>query len=512
MTVREVIERSSDATVTSIRWLDSLGRGDVGVAGGKGANLGELTGAGFPVPPGFVVGAEAYLSSMEAAGVREELAAPAGDASTWATCSDERQALVRKAGMRADVREATERAYAQLAVRLGEEAPAVAVRSSATAEDAADTSFAGMNKTFTNVRGADAVRRCGRGGVGVALRRAGRGLPGRPSHHRASRPSPSSCRPWCRRPHRAWRSPPTRSAASGRRIVIEGAFGQGEVVVGGRVEPDTYVVDRHHAARSWTSASASSPTRSSAGADGDVSVDARAPRRRRRGCSRPRPSWRWRGWLARSRPTTASPRTSSGASTPPATLHIVQTRPITTLGAAPRRPPAAAAGQLLVRGARRVAGRRQRARPGCCASRPRDARSLDGEVLVAPMTNPDWLPTMRRAPRCRDRRRRHHLPRGDRQPRARASRASSARARPPRTIRTGRDRDRRRREPGWCWPGTPRPTTGGGHRPAPAACRERRAARDGDAPLRQPGPGREGRAGRPPWRWTAWACCGPSSW
>ena len=44
-----------------VRWFDRLGREDVAVAGGKGANLGELTAGGFPVPPGFVVTAGAYL-------------------------------------------------------------------------------------------------------------------------------------------------------------------------------------------------------------------------------------------------------------------------------------------------------------------------------------------------------------------------------------------------------------------------------------------------------------------
>lgn len=110
----------------SIWWLDNLRRGDVGVAGGKGANLGELTGAGFPVPPGFVVSAQAYLASMETAGARQALAVPmdADDASTWAARSDELQTLVRKAGLRPEVRDELDRAYAELADRVGEEAPA----------------------------------------------------------------------------------------------------------------------------------------------------------------------------------------------------------------------------------------------------------------------------------------------------------------------------------------------------------------------------------------------------
>ena len=54
--------------------LAEVGLGDVALVGGKGANLGEMIAAGFPVPPGFVVTAEAYLDSMELAGLRDELA------------------------------------------------------------------------------------------------------------------------------------------------------------------------------------------------------------------------------------------------------------------------------------------------------------------------------------------------------------------------------------------------------------------------------------------------------
>ena len=54
-------------------WFADLQRTDTGIAGGKGANLGELVSGGFPVPSGFVVTADAYLASMEAAHIRDEL-------------------------------------------------------------------------------------------------------------------------------------------------------------------------------------------------------------------------------------------------------------------------------------------------------------------------------------------------------------------------------------------------------------------------------------------------------
>ena len=63
-----------------IGWFDDLRAGDTQEAGGKGANLGELTAAGLPVPPGFVVTADAFRQAMEEGGVRDELRAIFADA------------------------------------------------------------------------------------------------------------------------------------------------------------------------------------------------------------------------------------------------------------------------------------------------------------------------------------------------------------------------------------------------------------------------------------------------
>ena len=59
----------------AVMWFADLGVGDADVAGGKGANLGELTTTALPVPPGFVVTSEAYLAAIDACGVREKLQA-----------------------------------------------------------------------------------------------------------------------------------------------------------------------------------------------------------------------------------------------------------------------------------------------------------------------------------------------------------------------------------------------------------------------------------------------------
>ncbi len=137
-----------------IRALAELGRTDLAVAGGKGANLGELIRAGLPVPPGFVVTTVAYDRFVAANGLAAVIDR---------TLSEHRGgAPIREAFMAApipsDIEEAVLAAYQRLG--LGP----VAVRSSATAEDLPEAAFAGQQETFLNVIGRegllDAVRRC----------------------------------------------------------------------------------------------------------------------------------------------------------------------------------------------------------------------------------------------------------------------------------------------------------------------------------------------------------------
>ena len=141
----------------------------------------------------------------------------------------------------ARVERAIRAAYAQLSA--GETRRRVAVRSSATAEDTEAASFAGMNETFLNVRGADAVV--------DAVRRCWSSLFGaRTVFYRAKRASarPTWTSPWSSSA-RSWRPGPGSCSRSTRlrghdRLVIEGSFGLGEAVVSGSVSPDRYVVEK----------------------------------------------------------------------------------------------------------------------------------------------------------------------------------------------------------------------------------------------------------------------------
>ncbi|OLC10324.1 MAG: hypothetical protein AUH39_02445, partial [Chloroflexi bacterium 13_1_40CM_67_9] len=121
-----------------VRSLDELTATDLPDAGGKGANLGELRRAGFPVPDGFVITTAAYALAAEASGVTGETPASA------------RVRLVASP-VPPGIADAVREAYRALG------APRVAVRSSATAEDLPDASFAGQQDTILGVAGEDAV-------------------------------------------------------------------------------------------------------------------------------------------------------------------------------------------------------------------------------------------------------------------------------------------------------------------------------------------------------------------
>ncbi|MEQ7126052.1 PEP/pyruvate-binding domain-containing protein [Actinopolymorpha sp. B11F2] len=142
----------TDWHVTS---LSDFGRDDIGAAGGKGANLGELVRAGFPVPDGFVVPTDAYERVLDASGLRVHIADVLG--------ADGGDGAAIRAGFAAvEVPEALRAALADAHAKLG--GGPVAVRSSATAEDLPGAAFAGQQDTYLNVVGSaalvDAVRHC----------------------------------------------------------------------------------------------------------------------------------------------------------------------------------------------------------------------------------------------------------------------------------------------------------------------------------------------------------------
>nr|WP_258534326.1 phosphoenolpyruvate synthase [Streptomyces sp. PT12] len=153
-----------DAADPRVRWLDSLSSDDVALVGGKNASLGEmlkhLVSRGLRVPMGFAVTARAYGDFLDANDLRgrvaERIDALRHGDDLSAVGADVRR-MVLGGHVPADLERAIRAAYRELSARLSRRDPDVAVRSSATAEDLPEASFAGQQETFLNITGEDAL-------------------------------------------------------------------------------------------------------------------------------------------------------------------------------------------------------------------------------------------------------------------------------------------------------------------------------------------------------------------
>jgi pyruvate,water dikinase len=244
--------------------LDSLGAADRPLAGGKGASLGELVRAGFPVPAGFVVTTAAFreaLGALDPDGSipRAVAALDPGDHQRVARVTAELRARVASAPLSGALAAALAAAYAQLGAAPGAAAGTgaaagpvpVAVRSSGTAEDAASASFAGLQDSYLWVRGAEqvaaALRRCWASLYSVAsvTYRLRRGPAGR---QRLAAEAGAAMAVVVQRmvDARVAGVMLTRSPTTGDRsvVTVEGAWGLGSAVVGGEVTPDAWTVSK----------------------------------------------------------------------------------------------------------------------------------------------------------------------------------------------------------------------------------------------------------------------------
>ena len=144
------------------RPLADLRAPDEGAFGGKSTSLGELIAAEIPVPPGFAISTSAFHAFLEAGSVKGRIAeAMAGmradDVATVQAAADRIRGAVCATEIPDTVRSEIAAAYEELARSVGEDEPAVAVRSSAVGEDSGEATFAGQQETYLWVRGADGV-------------------------------------------------------------------------------------------------------------------------------------------------------------------------------------------------------------------------------------------------------------------------------------------------------------------------------------------------------------------
>ncbi|NKQ10671.1 phosphoenolpyruvate synthase [Pseudomonas sp. SST3] len=234
--------------------LDKLGNHDVERVGGKNASLGEmisnLAGAGVSVPGGFATTAQAYRDFMELSGLNEQIhalldALDVDDVNALAKAGSQIRGWVMEAEFPPQLDADIRTAFAEMAG--GNENMAVAVRSSATAEDLPDASFAGQQETFLNIRGVDNVIRAAKE-VFASL------FNDRAIAYRVHQGFDHKLVALSAGVQRMVRSETgtagvmfTLDTESGFRdvVFITGAYGLGETVVQGAVNPDEFYVHKH---------------------------------------------------------------------------------------------------------------------------------------------------------------------------------------------------------------------------------------------------------------------------
>ena len=233
-------------------WFEQLERKDVVIVGGKSSSLGEMTAkTDVPVPYGFATTAYAYRYFIKESGLEEKMR------SILSELTDvENSALLRDVSARLrdaimaekmpqDLQDAIGAAYVELGKRVGEENPYVAVRSSATAEDLPDASFAGQQDTYLNVQGAETiiakVKECYASCFTdrAVYYREKQGF----DHIEVALSAVVQMMVFSKTSGVMF----TVNVATGddNNILIEAAFGLGEYVVQGTVTPDNYTISKH---------------------------------------------------------------------------------------------------------------------------------------------------------------------------------------------------------------------------------------------------------------------------
>ena len=427
-----------------IRWFNEIGIGDVGLVGGKNASLGEmyreLTPKGIRVPNGFAVTAEGYRHFLQTGGLEEKIAALLRGLDTRNLADlAERGRKIREAILAAplppDLRQEIVAAYGKLCQEYGPECD-TAVRTSATAEDSPEASFAGMGESFLNIRGErallEACRQC------IASLFTDRGISYRvdkgfgPTEVALS----ISIQKMARSDLGASGVMFTLDTESGFPdvVLINSAYGLGEMVVKGRVDPDEFLVFKptleqgHRAILRRKVGSKQEKLVYAVGGGQTTRIVKVAMEDRRRlslsddevltlarwGClvehhysaraKRPMPmdiEWARDGKTGELFLVQARPETVHAVAQKKTSLEFYKlTSAASAAPAAPTGYPLAAGaagpGKLLLQG--RSVGERIGAGPARVVKNVDQIQSFrPGEVLVADMTDPDWEPAMKMA-------------------------------------------------------------------------------------------------------------------
>jgi len=227
----------------AIVWFNEVTKDDVPLVGGKGANLGEMTRAQIPVPPGFIVTADAYFDFLQEAKLTDKIRnllepLDPGDSKQLQQIAAQVKQLILDATMPKKLASEIKEAYIKLGRGL------VAVRSSATAEDLPTASFAGQQSTFLNVQNEEevvaAVQECWASlfEPRAIFYRQQQGF----DHLKVGIAVPVQKMVQSQASGVMFTLEPVTSDRS--KIIIEAVYGLGEAIVGGEVTPDLYIVDK----------------------------------------------------------------------------------------------------------------------------------------------------------------------------------------------------------------------------------------------------------------------------
>ncbi len=386
-----------DKSLRVIAWFDEVGKADIPLAGGKGANLGELTKAQIPVPPGFIVTADAYFYFLEEAKITEKIRGylehlDTEDSKRLEEVASQIKQTINQAPMPSKIAGGIKQAYQKLGGGL------VAVRSSATAEDLPEASFAGQQRTFLNVQGdlkvVTAVQGCWASlfEPRAIFYRTQHGF----DHLKVGIAVPVQKMVQSDVSGVLFTLEPMSNDES--KIIIEAAYGLGETVVSGELTPDLYSVDKEElrildksvVKQEWQLMR--NPAKR-AKQESNIKVPIPSPDQTRQKLAD-------EDIIALAKIAKAIealyqfPQDIEWAKEQ-GRLYIVQTRPVTTIK--PLREP-----EEEIEGVQLLSG--IPASPGAAAGLAKivyHASEIDrvkkGEVLVAEMTTPDFVPAMKRA-------------------------------------------------------------------------------------------------------------------
>ena len=226
-----------------ILWLAEIRKEDIPSVGGKGASLGEMTSVGLPVPTAFVITAQAFRRFLVESKLEDALFGKlknldVENAELLEATAQEVMKLVLKAKMPANLIKNIDEAYNKMGKNV-----VVAVRSSATAEDLPDASFAGQQETYLNIKGKkdllEAVQKCWASlyGARAIYYRAKQGFDDR----NVDIAVVVQQLVYSQKAGVMFSSHPITGEKT---TIIEGSWGLGEAVVSGTVSPDNYVYDQ----------------------------------------------------------------------------------------------------------------------------------------------------------------------------------------------------------------------------------------------------------------------------